>query len=205
MKTTLKLLAILAITSLITAGKPSHNPPPLGTWTANQLGRGSVPTTQETGDVVTMEFPLPGARTQAVSFLVESANANLAGKTLSATIDVTYTGNPEFYMAYQSNCSTNTFVRLYFSSPTGPWYADFAFFNMAPGLSGTLTAPVDPTQWSDTNGHLGTYNITAWNNAIANVNQIGFAFGGGCFYDVGVGVVNNSGTATMHVKNLTIQ
>jgi hypothetical protein len=44
----------------------------------------------------------------------------------------------------------------------------------------------------------------AFYDAVANVHQIGLAFGGGCFYDVGVGVAKGGARADFHLKDFTV-
>jgi len=48
-------------------------------------------------------------------------------------------------------------------------------------------------QWSDWNGQLSGSNADAFNAAASNVTAIGLSFGGGCFFENGVGTDDSSG------------
>lgn len=71
----------------------------------------------------------------------------------------------------------------------------------------TLTDTFDPAHWSDAFGHSAADpNYTAaFLAAIANVQQIGVSFGGGCFFDVGIAVLPNTGTAVFHLISYDVQ
>lgn len=51
----------------------------------------------------------------------------------------------------------------------------------------TLTAPIDPSQWSNVNGHFGSQNPSEFWATINNPGYIGIVFGG-CFFGHGVNV-----------------
>jgi hypothetical protein len=53
--------------------------------------------------------------------------------------------------------------------------------------------------WSDYYGHFGDDPLYAagFQTALSNVTQIGLSFGGGCFFENGVGTSDGSGTFTM--------
>src|SRR5205085_12233939 len=59
-----------------------------------------------------------------------------------------------------------------------------------------LSAPLDPSQWSDFYGHKGSKAgyTDAFNAAVADVQLIGVSFGGGCFFENGVGVSQGGGS-----------
>ena len=66
--------------------------------------------------------------------------------------------------------------------------------------SATLTARLDPSEWSDWDGHMGnsdTAHAAAFAEAVADVQQIGLSFGGGCFFANGVGTPNGSGSIAL--------
>jgi hypothetical protein len=64
----------------------------------------------------------------------------------------------------------------------------------------TLTDDFNPALWSDYNGHVG--NVTGYTAgfyaALSNVTDIGLSFGGGCFFENGVGTTDGSGTFTLN-------
>jgi len=98
-------------------------------------------------------------------------------------------------------------VRLYFESiPPGTkfaytnyWWADVppASAVLANG-DFTLTVKVDATQaWSDWNGQPSSANAVEFNAAANNATAVGLSFGGGCFFENGVGTTDGSGTLTL--------
>lgn len=129
---------------------------------------------------------------------------NDSGKTITAKFTIanatagafTYYGNPD-------GGSTPPSVRLFFTSLQGPfaytnyWWTDAAATVLANGTF-TLTATVDPaTAWSDWNGQSSSANATAFTAAATNVTDIGLSFGGGFFFENGVGTTDGSGTFTL--------
>jgi hypothetical protein len=64
----------------------------------------------------------------------------------------------------------------------------------------TISNSFDGSQWSDYYGHFG--NIppysAGFNAALSNVTAIGLSFGGGCFFENGVGTTDGSGTFTLN-------
>src|SRR4029077_14051885 len=62
----------------------------------------------------------------------------------------------------------------------------------------TLTNSFNGAAWSDYFGHfgIGPY-AAAFQAALSNVTLIGLSFGGGCFFENGVGTTDGSGTFTI--------
>ena len=56
--------------------------------------------------------------------------------------------------------------------------------------------------WSDYNGKLGTERQAGFEEAISNITDIGVSFGGGCFFENGVGTTDGSGTFTLNSFNV---
>jgi len=59
---------------------------------------------------------------------------------------------------------------------------------------------LDGANWSDYYGHYGNdpaYSA-GFNAAVSNVTQIGLSFGGGCFFENGVGTSDGSGIFTLN-------
>jgi hypothetical protein len=98
-------------------------------------------------------------------------------------------------------------VRLFFESiPPGTKFAftNYWWADVSPGTAilangdFTLTATVDATQaWSDWNGQPSSGNVDAFNAAAGNVTAVALSFGGGCFFENGVGTTDGSGTLTL--------
>jgi hypothetical protein len=131
---------------------------------------------------------------------------DLSGKTITATFDVsgatgafTYfgEGTPDNPCVYPAN------TRLFFETDNGGgfafthfWWSNPANQVLADGHF-TLTATVEPNEWSDWNGQPGATQQAGFADAASNVTLIGFSFGGGCFFENGVGTSDGSGTFTL--------
>lgn len=134
---------------------------------------------------------------------------NLSGKTVTATFTVSgATGAFTYYgEGTPSNpCGTPANARLYFETSnaggfdeTHYWWSNPASATLANGTY-TVTAKVDGSQWSDFYGHFGNDPSYAAGFAAAasNVTQIGLSFGGGCFFENGVGTTDGSGSLTLN-------
>ena len=126
---------------------------------------------------------------------------NLAGKTITATFDISGATGAFTYYGQPDACGTPASVRLYFQTDNGGgfaythyWWSNPESRVLANGTHFTLTANVLPVEWSDWNGQNGATQLTGFNDAAGNVTTIGFSFGGGCFFENGVGTTDGSGT-----------
>jgi hypothetical protein len=157
----------------------------------------------------------------------KSFTGDLTGKTVSATINVSgVTG--KFEDQNGGGCTPdNQTVRFYFTSPSasGPsyplpgqgvpgspfggtpsgyygrtWWSNPTSLVLTPTAAGTIVVSLDPSNWSDWNGQLGTSSSAvqdAFTAAVAKVQEIGLSFGGGCFFENGVTTSDGSGTFTL--------
>lgn len=132
-------------------------------------------------------------------------------KTITATFTIVGTGTFTYYgEGSPSNpCGTPASVRLYFNTANGPFaYTKYWWSNpgsavlTAPG-TGSVSVAVTPALWSDWNGQVGTTDPTAFAEAAANPDLIGLSFGGGCFFENGVGM--RTGSATFKLTSYVIQ
>lgn len=129
---------------------------------------------------------------------------DLTGKTVSATFEIAAAAT--FIYFGEPSCGTNTStVRLFFQTSnaggfdeTHFWWSNPASAILANGTF-TVTASVDGAQWSDFFGHFGNDPKFAagFDAAASNVTSIGLSFGGGCFFENGVGTADGSGTLTL--------
>jgi hypothetical protein len=138
---------------------------------------------------------------------------DLSGSTMIATFTVSGV-NEGATFTWSGTCgSTPATVRIFFESiPPGTkfaytnyWWADVspASAVLANG-DFTLTATVDATQaWSDWNGQPSSANAGAFNAAATNPTAVGLSFGGGCFFENGVGTSDGSGTLTLDTFNVS--
>ena len=193
---------IVAATAAIGFGGVSAFADPSANW---QLASGS---TQGSGGLATFNFAIPD-KTRLLSNSKDPALLGpLTGSTMSATFTVANVSGTFTYGGQPSCGGTTGTVRLYFESIapgtkfafTNYWWADASTASYAL-TNGTVTisAIVDPTleQWSDWNGQPSAGNTAAFNAAAANVTAIGLSFGGGCFFENGVGTTDGSGSFTL--------
>jgi hypothetical protein len=78
-------------------------------------------------------------------------------------------------------------------------------YELAAG-SADLTAPLTPDQWTSVFGKKGDYSSPAevgFAQALQNLANVGFVFGGGCYYGHGVNV--SGGTARFTLKEYSIK
>lgn len=137
---------------------------------------------------------------------------DLTGKTVTATFNISgATAGAFFYDTTNNPCGTPASTRLFFETSnaggfdeTHFWWSNPSSAVLANGTY-TVTAKVDGSQWSDFFGHFGNDpNFSAgFDAAAANVTSIGLSFGGGCFFENGVGTTDGSGTFTLTSFSVT--
>jgi hypothetical protein len=193
---------MVAAVAAIGVGGVSAFADPSANW---QLASGSA---QGSGGLAAFNFAVP----DKTRLLYNSKDPALLGNLLTSTMSATFTiadvtGN--FTYGGEPSCGGTTGnVRLNFESiPPGTkfaytnyWWADVspASAVLANG-DFTLTVTVDATQaWSDWNGQPSSANADAFNAAATNVTAVGLSFGGGCFFENGVGTTDGSGTLTLN-------
>ena len=132
----------------------------------------------------------------------------LTGERITATFTVSgVTGTFTYYGEGTStnSCGGPATARLYFqtSNATGFDETHYWWSNPADAVLAnrtfTVTATVAGATWSDYYGHFGNspkYSA-GFTAAASDVTSIGLSFGGGCFFENGVGTTNGSGTLTL--------
>jgi hypothetical protein len=136
---------------------------------------------------------------------------DLSGKTVAAdfTVSGLTTGNTITYFNEPDACGgTTAYVRYFFQTSNAGGFDETHYWWSNP-VSSPLTgngsanlAPVgfDGSNWSDFYGHFG--NDPAYSagfaSAVSNITTIGLSFGGGCFFENGVGTTDGSGTFTLN-------
>jgi hypothetical protein len=138
---------------------------------------------------------------------------DLTGKTVSAKVGVSVSPTTVFtYYGEPDGCGRSANVRLYFQTDTGGkfeetdyWWSNPVSVDLEALKSGdqTLTVPLTPDMWSDFYGHYGTDFPVQFNAAVADVQLIGTSFGGGCFFENGVGV--SSGGGVFRLMDFNVQ
>ena len=195
------LAALSASPALADPGNGNASPWKLGYWTSS--GRTlSFATVPHGSGAATFDFTAPPNTALLVTdhgSLKGIDLGNLTGKTITATFDITGAGTFTYYGS-PDDCGTPASVRLYFQTDNGGGFAFTHYWWSNPESqvlsNGTfsLTATVEPAEWSDWNGQNGATQSAGFLDAAANVSTIGFSFGGGCFFENGVGTSNGSGT-----------
>jgi hypothetical protein len=131
------------------------------------------------------------------------ALGDLTGKTINATFAVSGVTGVITYFGEPSCGGTTANARLFFQTDNGGgfqythyWWSDVAWTPLGNGAF-SLTATVEPAGWSDWNGKLGVDQVAGYMDAASNVTTIGLSFGGGCFFENGVGTSDGGGTLTL--------
>jgi hypothetical protein len=134
------------------------------------------------------------------------------GQTASATFTVSGSTGGFNYYGQPGDCTTPASVRLYFETNNSKlgysqyWWSNPSSQVLTNGEDLKVTAFLDPSQWSDWDGHHGNSDpahIAAFNAAVKDIRQVGLSFGGGCFFANGVGETN--GSTVFALSNYTIQ
>ena len=142
---------------------------------------------------------------------------DMSGKSLSATVGVTVTNGTQFtYYGEPDGCGRPANVRFYFQTDTSGKFEETDYWwsnpvsvdlqTLAAGGDATLNALIsDPTQWSDFYGHFGSdpSYTAAFMRATKDVELIGLSFGGGCFFENGVGIQGGTGSGYFRLMDFT--
>jgi hypothetical protein len=132
---------------------------------------------------------------------------NLTGGSVSATMAVAAISGTVFNYYGEPSCGgTDAYVRFFFQKDTSGefaetnyWWSNPLHVNLTDLENGNVTIGVplsDGSKWSDYYGHFGNdpaYSA-AFNAALADVGMIGLSFGGGCFFENGVGIATGVGS-----------
>ena len=138
-----------------------------------------------------------------------SPDSSILGKTITATFAIVGTGTFTYWGEGTADnpCGTPANTRLYFNTANGPfaytkyWWSNPMSMTLTSPGTGVLTAMVEPSEWSDWNGQNGLTDPDAFANAASNPDLIGLSFGGGCFFENGVG---NPGSPTFKLLTYTV-
>jgi hypothetical protein len=127
------------------------------------------------------------------------------GMVVSATFEISNVTGAFTYFGEPDGCGTPANTRLFFQTSnaggfneTHYWWSNPVAQTLVEGKY-TVMATVNGAEWSDFFGHFGNDPAYAegFNDAAANVTTIGMSFGGGCFFENGVGTSDGSGTFTL--------
>jgi len=164
-------------------------------------------------------FPDAASHQHYPAFMVctQAQAMNLTGETLICEFAVETA--PDTVMRFGGQDSWNNgprpaSARLFFSAVAGYnnsgtgstnyWFNSQWVEIGTNTTTATLIAALDPAEWTDAGGCAECRTTTEadfW-NAVANVREVGLAFGGGDFYDIGIATV--SGSCTFHLTRFTV-
>ena len=177
----------------------------VGYYTPSSVGTLSFAQAKPGGGIASLDF----TNQSNTALLVTTHGASkgdtlgdLTGKTISASFHISGAGAFTYY-GQPDACGTPASTRLFFQTDNGGGFAYTHYWWSNPAShvlandSGTLTVNLDPALWSDWNGQSGTTEPAGFADAVSNVKTIGLSFGGGCFFENGVGTVDGSGTFTL--------
>jgi len=186
-----------------------------------------MPSRPTVGDSGTWYFDFPtdpnypacvsnsGAVCDSVNYVTNSS-VGLGTHSVSMTFQILTTGVPTFNYVMQADntCPTSATVRLFlerkdddFSQEFYRWWSNPMVYDLQPTPGDvTMTVPLTPDQWSSVYGKVGNLNATTqagFQDALANLGNIGMTFGGGCFFGHGVNI--SGGTARFVLVSYAIQ
>jgi hypothetical protein len=215
-KTQSALAAALVALAIVISGPTSaadNGAPKWQVWNYNPSGRalnGGVPAAANAG-IATFSFP---ADPNTALLITDHGSykgtllGDLTVKNISAT--VSDSGGPFTYYGQGTPGDCPGFpanVRLFFQTSNAGGFNETHYWWSNPvslplnGLTAktTMSASLaNPGTWSDFYGHYGSdpQYSAGYQDAVKNVTSIGLSFGGGCFFENGVGAPNG-GTFTL--------
>jgi len=142
---------------------------------------------------------------------------DMSAKTLSARVGVTVTSGTVFQY-YGNSTGLPASVRFYFQTDTSGKFEETDYWwsnpvaidlqtlkNIQPGDFPLSTPFSSPSMWSDYNGHFGNdpAYTTAFIQATKDVQFVGLSFGGGSFFENGVGIQAGTGSGSFRLMDFT--
>lgn len=159
----------------------------------------NVPLSNDSSGALQFTIPPVG---HSVNYLITSGpRAPLGTVTATMRIDASpdavvvanECGNPRWRILLMAH-GTN------WSDPDARWWSNPASAAVTGGAA-TVSAPLDPSQWSNVNGQVGSSRPTEFAAAMRDISHYGVTFGG-CFF--GHGIFMQSGTATAHITSFQV-
>jgi hypothetical protein len=217
MRRPLLALLVAAVATLVGSGTSlaSNSTWDVYNWLPNGANLGPAQPASVVGGTVSFSFA-DGVYTATLVMPQSGTPADLTGTTVSGTVFVTgASAGATWLYQHGDGCTTPATVRFYFAADgsgdgtsffTQFWWSNPISATLLSidlnngGTAATLSVPLGPADWSDWNGHLGTYSPSveaAFNTAVTRVSRIGLSFGGGCFFENGVTSSDGSGTLNL--------
>lgn len=154
----------------------------------------------------TFAFPYRGGSFPAFVVQTNAARQDISAGAITATFRVVATDDARFTFGGEGRWNTGPMpphARLFFSSRLGyyaedgcpecSWWSADGWQVISNGTF-TITASFDPARWSHSHGQT---NAAAFAAALTNVIEAGVSFGGGSFFDIGVGLTAGNATFEM--------
>jgi hypothetical protein len=142
---------------------------------------------------------------------------DLTSKAVSARVGLTVTSGAVFsYSGEPDACGTAPSVRFYFQTNTSGefqetnyWWSNPVSLDIGKLVSSgdaTMAVSFDPSNWSDFYGHFGNdpQFAAAFQGAVKDVEFIGLSFGGGCFFENGVGIEPGTGSGIFRLLSFSV-
>jgi hypothetical protein len=156
--------------------------------------------TPQTGSGWYFDFP---TAPRSVHYVLAAVNM-AASSSVDTSISVITTGTPEFVYSLQpdNSCTYPAHVRFLLqqrgddlSGTNGKqyfrWWSNSVAYQLAPGTANLSASLIDLSQWTIVFGEKANASAVAtagFKQAMVNLGNVGFSFGGGCFYGHGVRV-----------------
>lgn len=151
-------------------------------------------------------FTWPAAPT-SVGYLTKAVNGLQVGVSMNFTVSAADSVVFDYRTEADNKCGTGSpgTIRLYFQRKGDNWtgqgeFQHYRYWAVSNGSwtkledgTYTITAMLDPAQWTDVYGKKGSDFPDAFQAAVKNAERFGVTFGGGCFF--GHGVFVTGGTA----------
>ena len=181
----------------------------VGYYTPSPHGALSFASADQSAGIATLNFTDQANTALLVTTHGEykgSLLGNLTGRSVSATFQVTG-ATSAFIFFGEPYCGTTSAVRLFFQTSNAGGFNETHYWwsNPVSVVLANMSSPItisaslsDPGAWSDFYGHFGNDSeFPGFTDAVSNVTTIGLSFGGGCFFENGVGTIDGSGTFTL--------
>ncbi len=220
-----KYMPVLLLAALFSLAAKPHTPAPNvsldpSQWLIHDSAWTPVTHPQPLAGMAGWWFDFPDVSDSVNYVMVPYTTPMLASQSVTFTAQiVTLSGAPVFLPASEpGNTCPNPpttrahFARTYairktvipeYSAPDDyRWWSNPLAMTLEAGTA-TVTVPLDPAQWSDAGGIMGSNDPAGFSAALASPGTIGLTFGGGCFY--GHGIYADGGTARFIVTNYAVQ